>query len=83
VSHAYSVPGGWMNTKNKLFGDNVKYFDYYASIGHTVKGELKPVHWETLKGKSWQELSTMISNGPPNLPVKMPDLQKLIDVCPF
>lgn len=82
VSHAYGVPGGWMDTKNKLWGDNVKYFDYFASVGHTDKIKLKPVHWETLKGKDCQQLSSLIASVP-NSPVKMPDLEKLIEACPF
>ncbi|WP_232827390.1 polysaccharide pyruvyl transferase family protein [Winogradskyella aurantiaca] len=33
VSHAYEIPAAWMKFSDKLFGDGVKFVDYFASVG--------------------------------------------------
>lgn len=33
VAHAYGIPAIWVQFSNKLSGDNVKYADYFLSVG--------------------------------------------------
>lgn len=33
VAHAYDIPAVWVIFSNKLFGDNIKFYDYFASVG--------------------------------------------------
>ena len=33
VSHAYNIPSLWMQCSDKIYGDNVKYLDYFKSVG--------------------------------------------------
>ncbi len=79
VSHAYGIPSAWMTTKNALWGDNVKYHDYYASVGvrdHTIK----PIEHVKLS-KTVNELLELVRNF--QQPIRMPDLDALLSVCPF
>jgi pyruvyltransferase len=36
VPHSYGIPSVWMRFSDKIFGDDVKYSDYYKSVG--IKG---------------------------------------------
>ena len=77
VSHAYGIPSAWMTTKNKLWGDSVKYHDYYASVGvrdaHPIDHKMLPI---AIFG-----LEQLVAKFPQ--PSKMPDLDLLLSVCPF
>ena len=33
VSHAYGIPSQWIRYSDKLTGDNVKFEDYFLSVG--------------------------------------------------
>lgn len=35
VSHAYDIPAIWCRFSDKLFGDNIKFKDYFRSVGIT------------------------------------------------
>lgn len=32
VAHAYGIPAAWVQSLNKLKGDNIKFHDYFASV---------------------------------------------------
>ncbi len=32
VPHSYGIPAVWLQFSDKVFGDNIKYYDYYKSI---------------------------------------------------
>jgi pyruvyltransferase len=85
ISHAYNIPGAWMTTKNKLFGDGVKYLDYFASVG--LRTQAKPIAWQEIVNTKSPDASTRLQSTiqayPAKLPAAMPDLQKLYEVCPF
>ncbi len=33
IAQAYRIPALWVKFSNKLFGDNIKFYDYYESMG--------------------------------------------------
>jgi len=33
AAHAYGIPAAWIDSENKLKGDDVKFYDYFASVG--------------------------------------------------
>ncbi len=40
VAQSYSIPALWTKFSNKLSGDNIKFYDYYESIGVPFKDEI-------------------------------------------
>lgn len=83
VSHAYGVPAGWMTTKNTLWGDGVKYYDYFASIGLTDRAALKPLSWQQLEKMTPEELQTWVTTYKGANVATMPNLDLLLASCPF
>lgn len=44
IAHAYEIPAVWQKFSNKVFGDDIKYQDYYESIElHYYKPEVREV----------------------------------------
>lgn len=41
VAHAYGIPAVWVKFSNKLFGDNIKFYDYFASVGIAYEKEFE------------------------------------------
>jgi len=41
VAHAYGIPAVWVKFSNKLFGDNIKFYDYFASVGIKYETEFE------------------------------------------
>lgn len=39
VSQTYKIPALWIKFSNKLSGDNIKFYDYYESVGLSFKNE--------------------------------------------
>jgi pyruvyltransferase len=33
AAHSYGIPAAWVDSENKLKGDDVKFYDYFASVG--------------------------------------------------
>ncbi len=82
ISHAYGIPCAWMNTKNKLWGDGVKFYDYFASIG--IENKVTPINWNLVTDyKNVTILKDMITKYAAAKPKKIPNLQQLLDACPF
>lgn len=40
VAHAYKIPALWIKFSNKLFGDDIKFYDYFESVGLKYEKEL-------------------------------------------
>jgi len=56
VAQAYGIPAIWIQFSDKLSGDNVKYEDYFLSVGIQP---YQPVYVE--QKKSLQEYETIFS----------------------
>ncbi|TYB80160.1 polysaccharide pyruvyl transferase family protein [Bizionia saleffrena] len=80
VAHAYGIPAVWQKFSNDVFGDDIKYQDYFESVA------LESYSSSVLGMNSTvEELKTLI-NEKPNLP-KQEMINGLCDglmrVCPF
>lgn len=53
VPHAYCIPAIWIKISDKLNGDNVKFEDYFLSVG------IKPYEGEFLNDKNIQNLKSI------------------------
>lgn len=79
VAHAYQIPAVWVEFSDKLFGDGIKFQDYYESVGMEL---INPV-----KIDSKEVLETYLNS---NLKWKIPSVEiliirknQLLNSCPF
>ncbi len=80
VAHAYGIPAVWVQFSDKLFGDGIKFRDYFESVH--LPFYLPEV---TTKKQSLQELLKRFEHHP-SLPdtIVIKGLQEgLMEVCPF
>lgn len=77
VSHAFDVPSAWMGLEASLYGDGVKFQDYYASAGLSA-----PERYHPEPGQFDIDALVEIAHAAP-----MPELARLHDgllqSCPF
>ena len=80
VAHAYGIPAVWQKFSNDVFGDGIKYLDYFESVA------IKPYMPNIVEGKMDQDRLLDLFNGRQSLP----EHQKieticlnLLAVCPF
>ncbi|WP_345742925.1 polysaccharide pyruvyl transferase family protein [Algibacter mikhailovii] len=80
VSHAYQIPAVWQKFSNKVFGDDIKYQDYFESVGIRPY-ESDPIGYD----KSVDELMDCFKNI--TILPKTGDIDdlctRLMAVCPF
>ncbi|WP_241147984.1 polysaccharide pyruvyl transferase family protein [Lacinutrix jangbogonensis] len=80
VAHAYGIPAVWQKFSNDVFGDDIKYQDYFESI------DLKPYSSSVLNKKSTiEDLKALLSEKPS---VPKPEIidalcDGLMRICPF
>jgi len=80
VSHAYQIPAVWIKFSNKLFGDDIKFKDYFMSV------LIKPYIPNTVKSLTANDNIESLFNSEIELPSQdqINKLQQgLIEVCPF
>lgn len=80
VSHAYRIPAIWVKFSEKLFGNGVKFQDYFESVGIE---NIEPVFWDD--SSHLEDLEAEF-NSPNSLPGEgsIELIKKnLLDSCPF
>lgn len=80
VAHAYRIPAVWQKFSDDVFGDDIKYQDYFESVN------IKPYLPEIINKKMDVSDLEMIFNNKESLPNKefVDELcSKLMAVCPF
>lgn len=80
VPHAYGIPAIWVKFSNKIFGDDIKYQDYFESVG--INTYAIPITKEQFKAEFFDTcLNTY--NSLPNLELLNKNKSDLMQVCPF
>ncbi|MGY5847671.1 polysaccharide pyruvyl transferase family protein [Salegentibacter sp. HM20] len=80
VAHAYNIPAVWVKFSNDLYGDDIKFYDYLASVNlkyYTPERVLNPLNLVSLKN-----ILNNVNNIPDVLQVNMLK-EGLIESCPF
>jgi pyruvyltransferase len=80
VSHAYKIPAVWIKFSNKLFGDDIKFKDYFMSV------LIKPYSSNIVESLTANENLESFFNAEIELPTqdRINKLQLgLMEVCPF
>lgn len=76
---AYKIPTAWIQFSYDLPGDDIKFYDYFASINLKVEKPFALLNDKTLKT---EEISKIIKDFPqPKHPLINTD--KLLEACPF
>jgi len=80
VAHAYGIPAVWVQFSDKLFGDGIKFQDYFESV------DMEPSIPEIISRQLYDSELNQLFKTFPSLPKKeiITELQKgLMEVCPF
>jgi len=79
VSHAYNIPCAWVEFTKNIYGDGIKYLDYYRSVN--IKKINKSINLIGKKALTMDELIKTVRQTPqPNFPIKT---YKIALSCPF
>ncbi len=73
AAHSYGVPAAWVAFSDRPLGDGFKFRDYWASVGQE---DVQP--YRVQPGTTMADLAAL--DCPPR---RMPDLQALLEACPF
>jgi hypothetical protein len=77
IPHAYGVPAAWIQLSGRLFGDNVKFQDYFASLGL----ERSPQPAQVPEGMDREGMMELASAAPFPEPEVL--AEDLYSACPF
>jgi hypothetical protein len=83
VSHAYGIPALWVKFSDKLTGDNVKFYDYFESIGLAYTKEFYKNPAECTAEALEKLLNENTSILLPSKAILEKRQQELLDTCPF
>ncbi len=83
VPHAYKIPALWVKFSNELSGDNIKFYDYFESVGIIYKNEFSCQ-------PNQLNFNVIIDILEKNKGILLPDFQllklretQLLETCPF
>nr|WP_321233424.1 polysaccharide pyruvyl transferase family protein [uncultured Psychroserpens sp.] len=83
IPHTYKIPALWMKFSDNLSGDNIKFYDYFESVGITYNEEFK----FSAEQKSKNILLELLKS---NSTITQPDTnllnlrkKQLLETCPF
>ncbi|OEJ23077.1 hypothetical protein AR457_38495 [Streptomyces agglomeratus] len=76
LSHAYGIPAVWISYGDLPSGDGTKFHDYFLSVGVPVPPAF-PV------GRTGTGLDSAALADFATLPIRLPDLDLLMERCPF
>ncbi|MFB9077333.1 polysaccharide pyruvyl transferase family protein [Flavobacterium procerum] len=71
IAHAYNIPAVWQKFSNKVFGDDIKYQDYFESVE-------MPFYKPQIKSEVYTEIE--MKNLFEELP-SLPQKEKIIELC--
>jgi hypothetical protein len=76
LSHAYGIPAVWISYRDLPSGDGVKFHDYFLSVG-------VPTPPAFAVGPAGSGLASSSLRDFATLPAQLPDLDLLLERCPF
>lgn len=79
-AHAYGIPAVWVKFENKLFGDNVKFYDYFASVKLSYPEEFT---FDMHSLKEWENICQSASYASPLANVVLERQNDLWETFPF
>lgn len=80
VSHAYGIPAVWQKFSDKVFGDDIKYQDYFESVA--INYYVPQIRIEEYSNDDLNNLFVDLPSLPEQKIVKNLT-EKLLEVCPF
>ncbi|MWB94509.1 polysaccharide pyruvyl transferase family protein [Flavobacterium sp. GA093] len=83
VSHSYNIPAMWNKFSNKLSGDNIKFYDYFESVGinysEELANEVQNLSFEFIKNLIVENKEILL----PNKELLEFRQNELLKACPF
>jgi hypothetical protein len=82
VANAYNKPAIWVKFSNKLYGDDIKFYDYFSSVGvdeSITPVEIDPTSFDFTKLFEISQKNLIR----PDYKIISQIQQNLLDVCPF
>lgn len=76
VAHAYGIPAVWIKFSDKLFGDDIKFQDYFESVGIKLYSPLKEID-------SLTSIDFEVEHALPDQAELEKRKQDLLETCPF
>ena len=83
VANAYNIPAIWVSLSNSIIGDDVKYHDYFLSVGITEKQKKIKLNLDELNDDKLYEISKIANPILPKKKVITAMQNKLIKSFPF
>ncbi|MES2543680.1 MAG: polysaccharide pyruvyl transferase family protein [Bacteroidota bacterium] len=83
ISQSYSIPSLWVKFSNKLAGDNIKFFDYFESVGINSAKEIIVPTQEMNYERFMELFETDGEQSMPNMELMELRKNQLLSSCPF